>query len=343
MMQNKGSTVLILLLGFSVLAIFTPASSRAGENQWTNIGLEGEDVNVLVIAPVTPTAIYAGTDNGLYKTTDGGGHWTAINNGLPGPEISVLAVNPSDPTILYAGNLFKSTDSGANWVSIYNNLIGKVLSLATDPNNPQTLYVGTDFGGLSKSEDDGDSWTPVLATTGISALAVDYNSPDIVYAGGVTSYGDPGGMYKTTGGGDNWASINNGLADPNTICLTMDPSAPATLYVCAGGNFKTVDGGANWVSKNKGLLNTNTRSIAIDYSNPSVIYKGDSSGQVQRSRDGGDNWDVPPMTIELDQGSINALVLDPDDPNVLYAGKDGGVYHYRVSPESGGGSGGGGG
>ena len=61
------------------------------------------DVLVLALDPTTPTTLYAGTRDGVFKTTDGGTSWSSVNTGLANLDIRALALDPTTPTTLYAG------------------------------------------------------------------------------------------------------------------------------------------------------------------------------------------------------------------------------------------------
>ena len=119
---------------------------------WILIGLTFYlNVTALAINPQTPDTLYAGTDGGgVFKSTDGGTNWTAMNNGLTNPAINALAINPQTPDTLYAGvnaygggvGVFESTNGGTNWTA--NGLPNTVVhALAIDPMNPSILYAGT--------------------------------------------------------------------------------------------------------------------------------------------------------------------------------------------------------
>ena len=106
-----------------------PQIAAGGVNTWTSIGPEGEVVSVLAIDPTTPNTVYAGTSGrGVFKSTDGGGSWSAANVGLTAMDVRVLAIDPQTPTTLYAGTysgagiygdtVFKSTDGGASWRNV---------------------------------------------------------------------------------------------------------------------------------------------------------------------------------------------------------------------------------
>ncbi|MCI0372773.1 MAG: hypothetical protein L0214_15680, partial [candidate division NC10 bacterium] len=77
-------------------------------------------MQALVINPLTPTTLYAGTEfGGIFKSAIGGGTWGAVNRGLPATTVPALAIDPLTPTTLYAGTsfggFFKSTDGGGTW------------------------------------------------------------------------------------------------------------------------------------------------------------------------------------------------------------------------------------
>ena len=97
-------------------------------------------VHALAIDPVTPTTLYAGTDGGgVFKSTDGGGNWSAINTGLTNTYVYALAIDPVTPTTLYAGTydgVFKSTDGGENWNAVNTGLANtRVISPGDRPGN----------------------------------------------------------------------------------------------------------------------------------------------------------------------------------------------------------------
>src|SRR5947208_10604439 len=101
--------------------------AEAGVNVWTTDGPHSETINALAIDPQTPTTLYAGTSgDGIFKSTDGGGNWSAVNTGLTTPYgaiwVNALAIDPQTPTTLYAassgGGVFKSTDGGGTWSAV---------------------------------------------------------------------------------------------------------------------------------------------------------------------------------------------------------------------------------
>jgi hypothetical protein len=169
------------------------------------------------------STVYAGTDHGVFKSTDAGTSWLAASSG-----ITRLAY--------------------ANWV----------VALAVDPLVPANLYAGTSnvecgygAGGVFKSADGSLSWTDTGLVSCISDVAIDPQVPGTVYA--ATWYS---GVVRSTDGGTSWIAANAGLPSspyvsaPYVAALAMDPQAPRTLFAAISfptqGLFKSVDGGNTW-------------------------------------------------------------------------------------------------
>ena len=96
--------------------------------------------------------------DGIFKSTDGGQTWTAINSGLVDPvtaiaplDVAALAIDPDHAGTLLAGTrfseIFKTTDGGATWAAANSGLTaGRIFSLAIDPATPAKIYAGTPLG-----------------------------------------------------------------------------------------------------------------------------------------------------------------------------------------------------
>jgi hypothetical protein len=125
-------------------------STDGGEN-WSQVnnGLTDISVSSLAVDPVTPSNLYAATGSGVFKSTDGGTAWSPMNEGLTDLLVNVITIDLSSPTTLYAGTymkgVFKSTNGGATWrllpagIGNYFN----INAIVVDPNNPETIFVGT--------------------------------------------------------------------------------------------------------------------------------------------------------------------------------------------------------
>jgi photosystem II stability/assembly factor-like uncharacterized protein len=198
----------------------------------------------LVMDPSTPDTVYGATNgdgdgdgSGVFRSTDGGAHWHALNTGLTEIGAFCLVIDPLDPDTLYTGTsglgVMKTVNGGRSWEFINTGLIEtQINSLAIDPTNPNILYAGTEWDGIFKSTDGGDHWSPVntgLTSSNVSVVVLNPLDPDILYAGTAR------GVFKSTDGGAHWHTMNTGLTDPFVSAMVLDPSNPNILYAVISG------------------------------------------------------------------------------------------------------------
>jgi photosystem II stability/assembly factor-like uncharacterized protein len=281
-------------------------------------------VQALAIDPSAPQTVYVGTSSGLYKSTDGGDQWIAVED-LTGTNISALLIDPESPRTVYAGaaqnGVIKSTDGGKKWTAINKGLPRTaVFALALAPTKPQTVYVTMEFAfapfsamtgsPVFQSADDGKTWNAVswnavnsnMTGTRVGALAIDPSSPQTMYVGarGFLSYTETpdvfkGGVFKSTDGGNSWIGMNNGLPGTYVLALAIDPTSPQIVYAGTDGVgflYKSMDGGKKW---NAVKMNPKFRfiSLAIDPKSPKTMYGGTSGNPdavLYKSTDGGNKW-----------------------------------------------------
>jgi photosystem II stability/assembly factor-like uncharacterized protein len=145
-MAKLFSRCLIIIFTFSALFALIPTISSAAVSQiWT--GPDGGTVQELAIDPNNNSTIFAGTKvNGIFKSTDKGDNWTAVNNGLTNLNVQAIAFDPNTPGTVFAGTrgggVFKSTSvDNPSWTAVNTNLTNlNVQALLFDPNTPGTVY-----------------------------------------------------------------------------------------------------------------------------------------------------------------------------------------------------------
>jgi len=310
-----------------VLISLSPSNiANAGVNFWSSIGPEGGTIHSIIITPTAPDTLYVGTDGGVFKSTNGGGSWSAVNTGLTNLYIATLAVDPITPTILYAGTaagVFKSTNYGGSWSAFNTGLPDwpRINALAIDPTTPNILYVGESSTGVYKSINGGSNWNAVntdLTDTSVQTLAIDPTTPATLYAG---TYG---GVFQSTNSGGNWNAVNTGLGTNSVQTLVIDPTTPATLYAGTyGGVFQSTNSGGNWNAVNTGLTNTFVLTLVIDPAIPTTLYAGTYGGVFQSTNSGG-NWTA--INIGLTNDFVMSIAINPTMPSTLYAGTYGGAF-----------------
>ncbi|MBI4460725.1 MAG: hypothetical protein HY648_11800 [Acidobacteria bacterium] len=320
-------------------------------------GPPGGTVRALAVNPANAAVLYAGTvGGGVFKSTNGGSSWTAVNTGLTSLLVLSLAIDPTSSNTVYAGTIgggvFKTTDGGAHWSALNSGFPDSSLesmpplitSLAIDRLNPLIIYAGI-FGsendGVYKSTNAGQSWSRASAGLGeatVLTLAMDPADPAVLYAG--TS----GGVFKTTDRGQSWTASNSGLSSmpefqdlfgdatvPVVLSLGIGQSNPSTIYAgtLANGIFKTIDGGLSWTTVSSGLPKMAyvgtppvVGALAVDPANAATVYAGVAAGSlgdgVYKSTNGGQSW--TPVSFDAGGAIVLALAVDPSNSATVFAG-----------------------
>lgn len=146
--------------------------------------------------------------SGVFRSTDNGANWTAVNTGITDLDVRSLAVNVNGD--LFAGSVggvFRSSDDGANWTAVNSGLPYPAYDLAVNSNGHVFAATGgqAGYGGVFRSTNNGESWTNIgLKDTTIWTIAVNPSSGHI-FAG--TFWGE--GVFRSTNNGASWClSLN---------------------------------------------------------------------------------------------------------------------------------------
>jgi len=259
----------------------------------------------------------------------------------PGEEEGGRPRDPMSPPT-FAGLRFRSI--GPAFTS------GRVIGFAVEPNNPSHYFVASASGGVWKTINNGNTWTPVFDREGsysIGCIALDPKNPLTVWVGTgennsqrSVSYGS--GLYKSDDGGKTWRNV--GLKNSEHIGrIAIDPKDSNIVYVAAqgplwgpGGDrglYKTTDGGKTWSQVLKISENTGVSDVEIDPNNPETLYAaayqrrrhmwtlidGGPESAIYKSTDGGVTWNRLRAGLPTtDMGRIG-LAISPVDSNVVYA------------------------
>jgi photosystem II stability/assembly factor-like uncharacterized protein len=128
---------------------------------WTITQTALKDTIVYALA-IKDTNIYAGTEEGVFRSTNNGMDWIAVNDGLTNLDVRALAVNGSDLFAgTFGGGVFHSTDNGANWTAVNNGLTDLALNVLSFVFIGSNLFAGTWQGGVFLSTNNGGDWTAV--------------------------------------------------------------------------------------------------------------------------------------------------------------------------------------
>ncbi|MBL8141302.1 MAG: glycosyl hydrolase, partial [Acidobacteria bacterium] len=324
----------------------------------------GRVVAVTGVRQQPRTFYFGGVGGGVWKTTDGGESWTNITDGqLKTSSVGAISVAASDPNVIYVGmgehpirgvmtshgdGVYKSTDAGRTWTHMGLEKTRHISRIRVHPTNPDVLYVaaqGAAYGpskdrGIYRSADGGKTWTQLLYvndTTGPSELAMDPSNPRILYAAmwdhlrqpwEVRSGGPGSALYKSTDEGATWSKIVSGL--PATVGkMGIDVSAtPDRLYAVVeanpgGGVYRSDDAGKSWrLMSEQWALHTRSwyyMKIVADPKNPDVVWV--LNAPLSRSIDGGRTF----TNVPVPHGDNHSLWINPDAPDTLIEGNDGGA------------------
>ena len=345
------------------LSVTSPAAGWVGfgPSPIINFGVRyAGRVNSIAVDPTNSNHIYvAAAEGGVWRSLDGGGNWTPLTDAECSVAMGSVALDPVNPTIVYAGTgevfagdaytgcgVLRSTDAGATWQQLGAAVfapatgaasISKMLVDAATAGSPtgSTVFAATSFG-LYRSTTSGNAWTLVLAGV-VTDLVQDPSDPSTAYAAVGNQSGSPdNGVYKSTDGGLTWQPLA-GFPTVNVgrIQIAISASQPSILYAAVHalnsggillGVFKSTDAGASWHELDAGNISCTRQCwynlvISVDPTNPDLVYFGGFS--LYRSTDGGVNFTDVGSSMHVDQ---HALLIDPQNPSILFAGNDGGVY-----------------
>jgi photosystem II stability/assembly factor-like uncharacterized protein len=212
----------------------------------------------------------------------------------------LIALSLTSTTLKFSSNAQQSSRStpavdplkGLQWRSIGPFRGGRVTAVAGVPSQPMVYYFGATGGGVWKTTDGGVNWEPIsdahFTTGSVGAIGVSESDPNVIYVGmgespirGNVSHGD--GIYKSTDAGKTWKRI--GLEETRHIGrVRVHPKNPDLVYVAALGH----------------------------------IFGPHEQRGVFRSKDGGKTWEK--VLYRGNKAGAIDLILDPSNPNVIYAG-----------------------
>jgi photosystem II stability/assembly factor-like uncharacterized protein len=325
----------------------------------------GRSVAVAGVRHQPYTFYFGATGGGVWKTTDGGSNWEVLSDkDFRTGSIGAIAVADSDPNVLYVGTgeepirgnashgdgVYKSTDGGRSWTNVGLKDSQQIGRIRIHPADPNTVYVAAQGHmsgpnaerGIFRSQDGGVTWKKILFVdekSGASDLAMDPSNPRILYAGfwqvvrrpwELDSGGPGSSLWKTTDGGDHWKKLTEGLPEGTWGKTGVAASAaqPGRVFAFVeaqqgGGLFRSEDYGEKWTHVND---EHKIRERAWYYSwiypdpkNPDTVYL--PNVYMHKSTDGGRTF----ANLPVPHGDNHDLWIDPDDPNRMILGNDGGA------------------
>ncbi len=347
--------------------------STDGGKSWSKILGPNENTGAIdvVLEPHHPDTVYAalwqtrrppwniyppsdGPGSGLFKSTDGGAHWSEIKgNGFPAnPGRIGIAVSPSEPSRVYAlvdahdGGLYRSDDGGAHWKRMSNDprIWGRgwyFAGVTVEPENADIVYVCNT--NIYRSTDGGKTFLPVLGDmTGddYHELWIDPDHP----ASRILASDQ--GTRVSVNGGKTWSSWYN-QPTAQLYHVSTDNRFPYWVYgpqqdsgaIALPSRTNSYDG-VTLEQFNEVTVGGEAQNVIVDPLDPDMIYGGTVS-KLDRRTDQTRSIDPTIDYPDLWRRTWTLpLAFSPKDPHVLYFAQqrifrtdDGGLHWTMISPD----------
>jgi predicted outer membrane repeat protein len=263
-------------------------------------------------------AVYVATEDGVFKTNDGGNTWGDLTRDLGTRQIRTVAITANGRLVCgtLGYELYKYRPPVKKWHQmeafgnfstfwpIWNNRgLYQYTSLLFHPTDPDVIYFGTFPAGIYKSTDGGSSWKESnvgWTNDGVFYLVFHPEDPNIIYAG---TYN---GVNRSLDAGAHWEMWDNGWPGEQWVfSIDFDPRDPMVMYACSkngenegtgqpgfhGTVMKSINGGETWFAITTGLdINQEFYKVIVDKYNPDILYLATQWKGVFISRNGGISW-----------------------------------------------------
>jgi photosystem II stability/assembly factor-like uncharacterized protein len=332
------------------------------DNEWETIGpynVPGRIIG-LAVNPKNSNTVYAGSaSGGLWRTYNSSesAKWHKVTTGFPVLGVMAIAIDPVDTNNIYIGTgevygykrsiggtvirttrgsygigILKSTDAGKTWSKSLDWSMEQqhgIQALRINPLNPNSIYAATSEG-LYKSINAGVSWNNLLDVQMGEDIIIHPGDTNKVLVSLGNLGSDRSGVYKTTNGGNEWQKVNElpdfhgktlmdyYASDPDIIIASVADSLNGK------GLYKSTDFGSTWslinstdVPRYQGFFAHWTAVHPTDLNK--IVYAG---VEIYYSTDGAESL-VRNSQPHVDH---HAFAHDPNNPDVLFIGCDGGVY-----------------
>jgi photosystem II stability/assembly factor-like uncharacterized protein len=296
---------------------------------WQHVLKEPEAFTVCV-SPSDPSVVFAGTANGVWRSTDGGAHFQRTNFPDEGMQIWSIMTDPGDPKLMYAGGspvaVYRSEDAGESWKRMPDPgmpdrakmpFACRVMRFAAHPRHAGELYATLEVNGVMHSRDGGESWTD--CSSDLIRLAQQPHLKSKIVSD----------------------TENEGMLDGHAICVSpADPDA--VILAVRMGLFRSADEGKTWQDMQVGRFSPVTygRDVKVSPQDPNTLYAclsvaaSSKDGALYRSQDVGKTWErFDKVQVH---GTVMSVALHQTDPQQVYlaARYDGEVFGTQDGGET---------
>jgi photosystem II stability/assembly factor-like uncharacterized protein len=291
--------------------------SADGGRTWTSVGLTGQAVRALTIAPSDPNVLVAGTLDGVYRTLDASRSWERIS-----PEhheelrnFDSLAIDPHDPNVIYVGTFhlpWKTSDGGHTWHPVHEGMIddSDVMSLLIDGADSRRIYASA-CSGIYRSDDNASQWRKIQGIPYTArrtyAITQDPKRPASVYA--ATSEG----LWKTEDGGMSWRRTTPESWVVNSVIVAEGSPGKVLIGTEELGVMASEDGGEHFEDSNAGFEHRQILALGLDAHRPGRILAilAHASEPILATEDDGRTWSALGPGLRAEQAL--GVYAAPDD------------------------------
>jgi photosystem II stability/assembly factor-like uncharacterized protein len=282
-----------------------------GSGTWDHV-LTHLETHTVSVHPKDPAIVFAGTTDGVWRSTDRGATFKRAKFPDQGKQIWSFLVDAGDPNLVYAGgspiDVYRSEDCGESWKKLPNPGVkeratapfaARVMRMAQHPTRPRDIFAALEVNGVMHSADGGESWEdcstdlvrlseqPHLKSKIVSdtfaegmldghAIAISPADPDTVVLAVRM------GLFRSTDAGRSWHDMEVGRFSPVTYGrdIRVSPSDPNTLYAALsvaaashdGGLYRSMDAGQSWQRFDKVQVHGTIMSVGLHATDPDQVY-----------------------------------------------------------------------
>ncbi|MBI4931123.1 MAG: T9SS type A sorting domain-containing protein [Bacteroidetes bacterium] len=323
--NNSSSAFLGLYQSINGGTSFSQKSTTPNILGYSNTGNDASgqgwyDLSVAA-SPANANEVVIGGIN-IWRSTDGGNswvinaHWTGSGAPYVHADVHDVIYLPGNGSTIYAGcdgGVFRTQNSGGSWSDMSNGLqIAEQYRLGQSANNGTWLITGRQDNGTDRL--NGVTWSRVLGGDGMECFVDRTNNN--------TMYGEyyNGDFQRSINGGNNWASIQTGLAGSAAWVTPwcQDPTAAATIWAGYQEVFKSTNQGTAWTQMSSLGSTSTIRGIDVAPSSNQVIYASRTTSII-KSTNGGTSWTTVTGNLPVSSASITYIEIDPTDANHVWA------------------------
>jgi photosystem II stability/assembly factor-like uncharacterized protein len=191
---------------------------------------------------ISNAQLVAGTDSGIFVSTNNGTNWTASNTGLT--NLAVYSFLNTENKLL-AGTrdgVFISTNNGVSWSRSSTGISVKQFTIITG--SGADIFVGGAYTGEFHSSNNGSSWVRIdTGSSNINSIAILNSS---IFTGTMNN-----GLFRSTMNSTDWVRVDSGFVNPNLLSITV--SGSSVIAATYNGWYRSTNNGTTWETANSGL------------------------------------------------------------------------------------------